>query len=191
MSDLPTGILLAAGAASRFGGPKLLARLHGTPVAVLSARALRAALPRAIAVVRPGAAELTALLTECGLDVVVCEQADLGMGASLACAVQATVGAAGWVVALADMPSIAPATIAAVAAALQAGATLAAPFHGGRRGHPVGLGASLEAELLALSGDAGARDILMRRGAELVRIDTDDPGVHADIDTPADLNRLS
>ena len=58
-----TGILLAAGSARRFGSNKLLhPLLTGVPIAVTAARNLVAVLPRSIAVVRPGADELAALL---------------------------------------------------------------------------------------------------------------------------------
>jgi molybdenum cofactor cytidylyltransferase len=67
------------------------------------------------------------------------------------------------------------------------GAVLVAPFHAGRRGHPVGFAAGLGAELLAANGDAGARDILARHASSLTRLDVDDPGILIDVDTPGDL----
>ena len=187
-SVLPTGILLAAGASRRFGGDKLLAPLpDGTPLGAASCRSLRLALPDVIAVVRPHDDVLAASLAAQGARVVRCERADEGMGASLACGVAASAGAAGWIVALADMPWIAPSTLRAVADAIAAGASLAAPEHRGERGHPVGFAASHRDALLALAGDEGARAILSRAGASLVRIDVDDAGVLRDVDAPGDL----
>jgi molybdenum cofactor cytidylyltransferase len=109
------------------------------------------------------------------------------MGASLACGVEASAEAAGWVVALADMPWIEASTIRRVADAIAAGASLAAPCYRGERGHPVGFAASHRAALLALGGDEGARAILSRAGASLLRVDVDDPGVLRDVDTAGDL----
>ena len=57
--------------------------------------------------------------------------------------------------------------------------------HRGRRGHPVGFSAELYSELVALSGDEGARRLLARYPAFGVEID--DPGVLIDVDTEADL----
>jgi molybdenum cofactor cytidylyltransferase len=108
-----------------------------------------------------------------------------GTGASIACAVRATPWARGWIVALADMPAIEPDTVQAVRAALLAGAESAAPFHRGRRGHPVGFGAACRAELAALDGDEGARAVLARHPP--ARLEVDDPGILFDVDTPADL----
>lgn len=186
----PAGILLAGGAGVRFGGGKLLAPLaDGTPVGVAACRTLASVLPSPIAVVRPGDHELARLLDAAGARVVRCERAHEGMGASLACAVAASRDAGGWIVALADMPWVAPATIRAVADAIAGGASLAAPVHRGERGHPVGFAASHRDALLAMHGDEGARSILAHAGAALARIEVDDAGALRDVDRPADLSR--
>jgi molybdenum cofactor cytidylyltransferase len=112
------------------------------------------------------------------------------MGASLAHAVGSCAQADGWVVALGDMPNIDPRTIALIADKLRDGALIAAPCYRGARGHPVGFSALLRDELSALSGDAGARDVLRAHKDQVVLIECDDPGVLADIDTPADLARI-
>ena len=57
----------------------------------------------------------------------------------------------------------------------------------GERGHPVGFAPGHREALLALGGDEGARAILSRAGATLVRIDVDDPDVLRDVDSPGDL----
>ena len=96
----------------------------------------------------------------------------------------------GWVVALADMPCIGVPTLRRVAEAIAGGAALAAPVHAGRRGHPVGFAARWKDALLALEGDEGARAILRQHAALLQTLQTDDPGVLQDVDTPADLAAL-
>lgn len=184
------GILLAAGAAQRFGGGKLLHPLpDGTPLGVASARRLLAALPDVVAVVRPGDDTLAAALAAAGCEVSVCADAVRGMGHSLAHAVAARSNAAGWVIALADMPALTTATIAAVAQAVAGGAVLAAPVYQGRRGHPVGIGSRFRDELLRLEGDAGAREIVAAHRAQMVLIDCVDSGVLLDIDRREDLPR--
>lgn len=185
------GILLAAGRGTRFGGDKLLAPLaDGTPVGLMSARNLAAALREVIAVVRPNDAHLTRLLHGSGITVEPCASAWQGMGSSLAHAVRACADADGWIVALADMPKIRPETIRAVAEALQAGAALAAPVYRNERGHPVGFSAVYGPRLAALSGDAGAREILRAERDRMLEVECDDPGVLADVDTILDLDRL-
>ena len=189
------GVLLAAGRGARFGGDKLLAPLPeatlelppGTPLGVAAASHLVAALPGSVAVIRRGDDRLRALLATTGIGVVECANADDGMGASLACGVRATHAADAWVVALADMPWIAPATISGVADALRAGADLAAPVHRGVRGHPVGFSRRHHAALAALGGDAGAREILRAHAGALTLVDVDDAGIARDVDTKAAL----
>lgn len=188
MADGIVGILLAAGASRRFGGDKLLHRLpDGVPMAVASARKLRAACPRVVAVVRPGHEALAGLLAEAGCEIVPCPRADQGMGESLAAGIRATPDATGWLLALADMPFIAPGSYRAVAARLQAGARLAAPQYAGRRGHPVGFAEEWFARLAALTGDQGAKGILEGHRQELILCPVDDPGVIWDVDRPENL----
>lgn len=184
------GILLAGGRGSRFGSDK---RLHpladGTPMAVAAARNLRPACDRLIAVLRPGSANLAGLLAAEGCETVVCAEADAGMGHTLAAGVRASPEALGWVVALSDMPFIAPASHQAVAARLRAGASLAACTFDGRRGHPVGFAATHYAALAALTGDQGGKTILERHRQLLLLCPVDDPGVLRDIDRVEDLHR--
>ena len=187
----PVGILLCAGFGRRFGGDKLLAPLaDGTPVAVASARTLVAALGRAVAVLRPGQQALQSALAHTGIEVLVSAAAVDGMGAALAAAVQAHAQAPGWVVALGDMPCVAEATVRQVAAALAQDSALAAPFHQGSRGHPVGFGRQWGPELARLAGDEGARALLRQQADRLIPVAVDDPGCLLDVDTPQDLARL-
>lgn len=183
------GILLCGGASRRFGANKLLA--GDEPIALVAARNLHAGAGNVLAVLPLGDAALRSLLEAAGCRILETDRAARGMGASLAAAIEASASADGWIVALGDMPLVRPATIAAVKASLERGAILAAPCDaGGRRGHPVGFSSALRGELLALDGDVGARDVVSRHGTSLKRVETDDPGIFIDIDTPADLREL-
>ncbi len=185
------GLLLAAGQGRRFGADKLMQPLaDGTAVAVAAARALKAACPDSIAVLRPEQDALAALIEAEGLQVIRCVAARDGMGHSLAAGVAASRDADGWLVALADMPRIRAATHLAVVEAIAGGAALAAPIHAGQRGHPVGFAARWRDALLALEGDEGARSIVRGNAGLLQALATGDPGVLQDVDTPADLAAL-
>ena len=182
------GLLLAAGAATRFGSDKLRHNLpHGVAIAVQAARHLKSELPRVIAVVSPAAQALAAELRSEGCEIVVCENATDGMGASLACAARAAGEVNGYVIALADMPFVRRATIAAVRDALAKGAPLAAPYFRAHRGHPVGISQRFTEQLLALKGDEGAKALLAANEREIVKIPVGDPGSVRDIDRPEDL----
>lgn len=184
------GILLAAGSGTRFDPTgkrnKLLQALpDGKQVARQAAEVMCAALPRVLAVLRPLGDSLDEQLAAAGCDITVCADAASGMGASLAHAIAQAAHADGWIIALADMPHIQIATVKRLAAALEAGAHIVAPFHEGRRGNPVGFSRLHLPALLALSGDAGARALLAAH--PVTAIEVDDPGVLRDIDTPRDL----
>lgn len=193
------GLLLAAGGSQRFGSDKLLAPLpEGTPMAVECARILRRGLEAEdplLAVVRPDQTELAALLEAEGVSVFFSSRAQGGMGFSLADGVAEArrrwPQAAGWLVALADMPFVRINTVAAVARAVEEGAAIAAPFEGDMRGHPVGFSAALGDELAALEGDEGARHVIAAHAHQLVRIPVRDLGVLMDIDTPEDLEHTA
>jgi molybdenum cofactor cytidylyltransferase len=185
------GILLAAGRGSRFGGHKLLHPLaSGKAMAALAAEHLLSVVPCSIAVCRPGDQALIGILTDAGLDIVVCERSAEGMGASVSCGVQATRRASGWIIALADMPLVRPDTIRAVVTLLGSGAQIAAPAYRGQRGHPVGFSAACGDELAQLAGDRGARLVLERHPGRLQLQEVDDPGCLLDIDTREDALSL-
>lgn len=186
-----TGILLAAGSSRRFGADKLMQFLpEGDRLAVRAYRNLAAGVDKVLAVVRPESGELAACLAAAGAEVVVCRDAALGMANSLACGVEAARDAAGWLVALADMPKVRPATVAAVAESVRGGALIAAPHWQGQRGHPVGFGRALGQELMSLSGDRGAKGVIEQNLGRVQLLNCGDSGVLQDIDWPEDLARL-
>jgi molybdenum cofactor cytidylyltransferase len=185
-----TGIVLAAGWGRRFDPSgsrnKLLERLPGgEPVVVASARRLLSSVPRVIAVVPPGDGGVAGALRALGCEVTVCLDADSGMGASLVHAIRHSLPAAGWLVALGDMPYVEEATLAALRDAVLDGASIAVPVHEGRRGNPVAFGACHLDALLALGGDQGARRLL--QSEQVSEIEVPDTGILRDIDQLSDL----
>jgi molybdenum cofactor cytidylyltransferase len=183
-----TGILLAAGSGSRFGADKLLHPLaDGTPIGVVSLRALKSALSTVIAVIRTGDGRLRALLADEQVDIFECDDAHLGMARSFVCGIEASRDAEGWVIALGDMPFIQPRTIKSVATSVAQTGRIIVPAYLGQRGHPVGFGRRYLSELQKLSGDEGARSVILRHPGDIELLECDDAGIVRDIDTLADL----
>lgn len=189
-------IVLAAGAGRRFGGRKLLAPFEGRPLIVAALNAAFAAPVRRVWLAVDGDPELSAIARdharslgrEMDLEVIVVTDVAEGLGASLRTAVAALPGeAAGVFVFLGDMPRIPPGLAQTLAEGLAAGFDLAAPRFEGRRGHPVLFGRTCFPALLALEGDAGARDLLSGAGERLALIESSDAGVLFDVDRPEDL----
>ncbi len=187
MQSRPTVVVLAAGKGSRFKGSahKLEQSLGGSSVL---GRTLRSAVESHLPVVVVTTQALADAATHvvAARDVVIVPQtlAALGMGHSITAGIAARADAPGWLLLPGDMPMVRPATLLAVAAALDHH-PVAYAQHQGRRGHPVGFAAELYSELMMLSGDEGARRIVARYPA--IGVDVDDPGVLLDLDTEADL----
>lgn len=196
MNKQPVGILLAAGNSARFGSNKLLYPvIDNTPMILVSAAKLVSVLPDSIVVINRALCTLTTQLEQMGLRVVINEQAELGMGSSLACGVRASEltndksyqQANSWLIMLADMPYIKTETILLLAEKLKAGATMVAPVFDQQRGHPVGFNQCYKNELLALHGDMGARQILKNHQSELELVSINDEGILIDIDQAGDV----
>lgn len=182
------GILLAAGNSTRFGTQKLTHALpDGQQIGIQSARVMAGTVDRCLAIVRDQDRPFSDHLRRLGYDIVVQPVRDAGMGDSLALGVRAVEHADGWLVALADMPWIRQCTLKKVIDSLEAGAAIAAPTYRGKRGHPVGFSRSYRSELMRLSGDAGARQILVDHPGDLQLLEVDDPGILRDVDSPQDL----
>ena len=161
-------VVLAAGAATRFGSPKQRRFLPQ----VLDA--LRAAPSVGEIVVVAGAYEL-----EADARVVRCEDWELGPGASLRCGLRELgAGVEAAVVVLADGPGLDSRAVDRVAAAWREGrgARLAATYDGVNRAHPVLLGR----EAWAAVPDEGAR------GLDVVLVPCADLRPPGDVDYDAD-----
>ena len=187
---MPIALVLAAGFARRFGRDKRWVRLAGGRAMIDQVLACieAAGLPARV-VLRADDESRTTHAWPVPLLTVAAADAKRGLGASLAAAVRQLDGDQSCLVCLADMPFIRSETYRQVAAALTAG-TIAVPVFDGRRGHPVAFAAEFLPSLRALDGDRGARALLEARRDRVVEVPVADAGIHADIDTVADLLRV-
>jgi molybdenum cofactor cytidylyltransferase len=189
-------IVLAGGAGSRYGGGKLTVPWRGGVLIDGALAAAFAAPARSVTVVTGAdtqvAAAARAFAERNGqadrLRLVHCADHAEGMGATLRAGVASLPpAAAGAFVFLGDMPLISPAILPALAAAIGNGAIAAATSFNGRRGHPVLFSSALFAQLLALTGDEGARRVLQGLGEAVAIVPSDDDGILTDVDRPQDL----
>jgi CTP:molybdopterin cytidylyltransferase MocA len=209
------GVLLAAGEGSRFGGPKALVELDGQTLAERGVGLLRAGGADPILVVA-GATPVRIP----GTHTVYNPHWRTGMGSSLRAALNAlsspedanpedatpgdatpgdatpgdaspgNVGAV--VVALADQPLVGPESVARVIAAYRGGASVAVAAYDGQPRNPVLLAREHWPEVIATAtGDTGARAFLRARADLVTLVECGDTGRPDDIDTPADLARIT
>jgi CTP:molybdopterin cytidylyltransferase MocA len=183
------GIVLAAGEASRFGSAKQLALLDGQPMLEHSLRAITAApVGRVVLVLGAGAEEVAAGIDLHGAEPLVCPRWQEGQAASLACGLAELSDCDAVVVTLGDQPRISPDAIRRVIATRGPGALAVRATYGGDPGHPVLLERRLFARMRNVTGDHGARNLLM--SVSVREIACDDLGGGEDVDTPAELDAL-
>jgi molybdenum cofactor cytidylyltransferase len=180
-------LLLAAGRAQRFGADKRQAILpDGRRVLDTTLQNILASgLPLTVCVADDDDALVHHMQGQ-GFACQRCNRAGEGMGATLAQGVSHALHWSGVLVALADMPWIAPDTYTTVAQRLTV-KTIVVPVYQGQRGHPVGFGCEFYPELRALGGDAGARSLLMNHAEAVTEVTVSDPAILRDLDLPADL----
>lgn len=185
------GVLLAAGTSSRYGDEnKLLVALDGEPLVRRAAATLVESDVDGVTVVVGHEAEaVREALAD--LDVAVAANPDYAAGQSTS--VRRGVrdarerGADAVLIALGDMPNVAPASVDLVVEAYERGvADVVAAGYDGRRGNPVLFDTRHFDDLVGVDGDAGGRHLL-RESESAVAVETGDPGVLRDVDRPGDL----
>ena len=179
------GLVLAAGAGSRFGDePKQLADLGGRPLLEWAVRAQcdAPALERVVVVLGASAARIRRAVSFGRAEVVECEDWEAGQSASLRCGLEALPGARTVVVTLGDAPLVSAALVQRFAA--EPAPTRA--VYDGRPGHPVVLGPRQIEAMTAVAGDVGARGLL--RDARVIEVGDICSG--RDVDTPEDLEEV-
>lgn len=174
--------LLAAGRGLRFGSDKLLAEIEGEPLGLRPARTLIGLTFASHIAVCRHESELAGHYKIFGFDVVSNDRPEKGQAHSLHLAVKAAMlsEAKALLVALADMPFVSATHLTALVAGYDGAIT--ASTNGGTPMPPAIFPRDVWPDLLATSGDAGARDLL--KAAKLVAAPE---GELHDIDTSADL----
>lgn len=188
-------IILAAGRSRRFGSDKRLAHLPNGQLVLMQtiARAL-AAFDALLLTLRHDDDELEQdikrLVKDDRLLSFKAPDSDLGMGHSLANAIDKVRGWDAAFICLGDMPFVSEQTLAALKASCEAakGEAIILPTFAGKPGHPVGFPRCYFDDLAKLSGDRGAKSVVQAHQGEVTQVPTEDPGVLSDIDQPQALN---
>ncbi len=192
MSAPTAGLILAAGAGTRFGdAPKQLADVGGRPLLQWAVDAQTAVDPAVlgpiVVVLGAEAGRVAAAVDFRRARTIVCADWRAGQSASLRDGLRALGGAERVLVTLGDMPFVTPAVIAGFAGDVDPPGPVRA-LYDGRPGHPVVLTHEQVTAFAAMSGarDEGARGLLS--AARRVEIGHLCSG--RDVDTPEDLEEV-
>ena len=188
-----SAVVLAAGAGSRFGGGKLLARFGGRPLIEATLDGLRGApVDETIVVVGTEGERLRNVSTAYGARVVENHDWARGMSTSVRAGLGAcSPGARAAVVVLADQPLVGAGAVERLVEAFEGGARVAVATYDGQPRNPALVAREvwplLEREM---SGDRGARAVFARHPELVTEVPCDDVADPADVDTVEDLRRL-
>lgn len=186
-------VILAAGRSTRFGAEnKLLALFEGRPILAHVLEIARGAARGPVVVVTGHEADAVGALAA-GPEFDLVENPDYreGLATSLRVGLAAlppeTEAA---FILLGDMPRLRPETLQRLAqqASEQPGQEAFVPVHHGQWGNPVLVRRGLFPDLMALTGDQGARRLLEARRDRVAEVPVEDPGILADFDTRAALD---
>jgi molybdenum cofactor cytidylyltransferase len=186
-------IVLAAGRSSRMGPlNKLLQPIDGSTIIARVTGAAIASGGNPVIVVT-GFEDDRVKEALRGLDVTFANNPnfDEGMSGSIRTGLAALpAGSDGAMILLGDMAEVGASDLRLVMAAFAGRDAICIPVRDGRRGNPVLWGASYFAEMMRLSGDVGAKQLIAKHPAHVTEVPVGSDGIFADVDTPADLARL-
>lgn len=187
------GLLLAAGAGTRFGMPKALVRFGDGYLVERGISVLRSGGCDPVHVVL-GASEATVRVRARldGATVVHNPGWHTGLGSSLRTGLESLPGTVDAVVVLlVDQPLVGPDAVRRLRAAHADGAHVAVATYAGRTGHPVLLPRDTWADVIHVArGDRGAKPYLLAHPELVTSVPCDGTGSPDDVDTPADLAAL-
>jgi len=180
--------VLAAGPSTRFGSPKQLVRLGGSPlVHQVAARAAAVAGHSVTVVLGAHAREVAPALRQSAATVVLNRDWEEGLASSIRTAVRtAPPGCEGLLLVLCDQVGVTTDDLKRLFAAWRRHPVLmAAALYAGAPGMPAVFPRWAFSDLLELRGDRDARLVLRRNVDRLVRVPMSNAGL--DLDTPEDL----
>lgn len=188
-------LVLAAGRSTRMGSRnKLLVEVGGKPMVRRVVETLLASRARPILVVTGHERErIEAALAHLPVTFVHNPDHAQGLSTSLRAGIEALPEACdGVLVCLGDMPRLGAAIVDRLIDTFspEEGRAIVVPTCAGRRGHPVLFGRAFFEAMRGLAGDVGARSLIDAHPEAVAEVETGDPGVLLDVDTPEALAML-
>jgi molybdenum cofactor cytidylyltransferase len=187
------GLILAAGESRRMGSPKALLRYREETFLDTLIGRFRSCCAPVIVVLGAGAGAIQSGTLR-PARFLVNPNWPIGMTTSLQCGLRAVPAQAdGVLFTLVDHPAVSPATLDALLAhpGPDGAPLIRVPRYQGRRGHPIWFSTQVIPEFLAIPETGSARDVVAGHTTETEFVDTDDPGIVADIDDAEAYRKLT
>jgi molybdenum cofactor cytidylyltransferase len=184
-------VVLAAGPSTRFGSPKQLIQLAGTPILHWAvSNAARAAGQSVSVVLGAGAADIAPLLRRSGASIVVNRGWREGLASSVRTAVSsAPPGCEGLLLTLVDQVAVTADDLRRLAIAWRRHPVLiAAALYDGAPGLPAIFPSWAFTDLLGLRGESDPGIVVYRHSERVVRIPM--PSAALDVNAPEDLLKI-
>jgi molybdenum cofactor cytidylyltransferase len=184
-----TAVVLSAGESSRMGRPKALLPIDGqTFIEKIVASLRQSGREKIVVVLGHNAEAMAQKIAHLPVTVLVNSDYPRGQLSSLQVAVRHLLGdqdCRGMLVHLVDHPYIDAELVNLLIERFEAsGKLIVVPRFRGKRGHPVIFARSLFDELLRAPMDQGAKAVVNAHREETLEVETADPGITVDIDTP-------
>ena len=182
-----TAIVLAAGAASRFGSDKRLVPFAGTTLLQHTVKRYSRVFHKVIVVLREDDQFPVEFFAPHVIPVYT-SQAQLGISQSLRAGVQSAIQEPWLVIGLMDMPYVNTDTLQVLAQRMEGTtASIVRLKIGENYGNPVGFKQDCFSQLCKLTGDQGARTLIASGTLNVEELKVNDRGILVDIDTPEQL----
>ncbi len=187
-----SAIILAAGQSKRMGRTKQLLRFEDkTLVGHVVDNVLASRVAETIVVIGHEASAVQAVLKNSPVKLVLNENYREGMSTSIRAAMeQVSPAAQGVLIVLGDQPGVTGEVIDHVISSFNEGkGSIIVPVYKGRRGNPVLFDIKYRSELMKLSGDVGAREVMAAHPDSVYEAKAGSEGILEDIDTEQDYKR--
>jgi molybdenum cofactor cytidylyltransferase len=193
----PFAIVPACGHSTRMGRPKLALPLGGRTVIEHIVSTLReGGIESVLVVIGQHVRELEAPAGNAGAEVLVLAEATPDMRSTVDRGLEwfeertRPVADDWWFLAPADHPAFAAIVVSELLTARSSTHSIIVPTHAGRRGHPALLRWRHAAGIRAYPSNLGINSYLRDRSDETLELPVSDPGILANLDTPADYQRI-
>jgi molybdenum cofactor cytidylyltransferase len=187
-------IVLAAGRSTRFVRNKLIEPIDGEAmVARVVGVAIASGAEPVIVVTGFEAARVVEAVEGLDVRVVPNPAYEEGMSTSLRAGILAVPPESGGaLILLGDMPGVQASDVGKLIATFGkfGPESICVPVKDGRRGNPVLWGAAYFTEMMAMSGDVGAKELLARHAHKVCEVQVTSNGILTDVDTPSDLDAI-